>query len=445
MAEAKSEGAAEVTVVRAVLRRIVGNAGLLLGGRGANAVLGLAYLAVAARALTPSDLGVLVLIHATAQLIGDLAKFQSWQTVLQYGAPALAEGRKRDFQGVVRFALILDGASALLGVTVGVGVALAAADRLGWGGGHAPAAALYMLTIAAMVADTSIGLMRLFDRFAVLARQTALVSGLRLVGSVIAFGLHAPLEGFLLAWAVGQLGGFAYLVAATVSEMRKRDLLEGFSWRGPLTRAMPGAWRFAWNMNLSASLDTAMTHVATLVVGGLAGPAQAAYWKIGRQVADAIAKPARLLSPALYPEFARLQAAGSQAVMWRLARHVALVAGALGIVLLGLTAAFGATLLTLVMGKAMAPAGAIMTWQVGAAVIGVFALPLEPMLISFGRASGVARVQLVVAATFLAALPFALHRFGLTGAAAGLVVAEAALTAGLLWVLRATARAGSAG
>ncbi|MET0337346.1 MAG: lipopolysaccharide biosynthesis protein, partial [Caulobacter sp.] len=103
-----------------LLRRVLANTGVLLGGRVVNAVISLAYMAVAARALGASGLGVLVLINAFAQLVGDAVKFQSWQTVLNYGAAPFAEDRKPDFQRVVRFTVFLDIVSGLVGVLIGI-------------------------------------------------------------------------------------------------------------------------------------------------------------------------------------------------------------------------------------------------------------------------------------------------------------------------------------
>ena len=64
---------------------------------------------------------------------------------------------------------------------------------------------------------------------------------------------------------------------------------------GPLSAGLPGVWRFAGATNFSSSLDVAFTHIVTLAVGAVMGPAPAALWRIGRQVADGLAKPARLL------------------------------------------------------------------------------------------------------------------------------------------------------
>ena len=427
----------EIAGVRPILRRVVTNAGMLLGGRTVNAVLSLAYMAIAARALGVRELGVLVLIQAFAQFLGEVVKFQSWQTILHYGTRPLGEGRVVEFQRVLRFTLILDLASTALGVAVGVAGAILLSDRLGWSADQAPAAALYMFSIAFMVSATPLGLLRLFDRFDVMARQAALIALIRVIGSGVALAMDAPMEGFLLAWGIGTVGSWLYLAGSAFAELGKRDLLQAFSWRGPLTQGLPGVWKFAWNTNLTSTLDVAFTHAATLIVGALVGPAQAAFWRVGRQVADAIAKPAKLLTPALYPELARLRAEDRQVAMWRLSRNVGLLAGCVGVVLLAASAFAGPALLSLVMGKAFAPAADVMTWQVGAAVIGVFALPLEPMLISLGKPGRAVWVRLAVSAAFLAILPFLVTRFGLIGAGAGLAAATGVLALGMLgFILR---------
>jgi O-antigen/teichoic acid export membrane protein len=382
-------------------------------------------------------MGVLVLIQAFAQFLGEVVKFQSWQTLIHFGARPLAEKRTADFQQVLRFTVVLDLASTILGVAIGVAGALAFAGVLGWSAAEAPTAAWFMVTIAFAVSATPLGLLRLFDRFDIMAQQSALISLLRLIGGGVAFAMGADIKGFLLAAALATLGSWLYLAGFAFVELRRRGLAAGFRWRGPLAKGLPGVWRFAWNTNLSATLDVAFTHVATLMVGALVGPAQAAFWRVGRQVADAIAKPAKLMTPALYPELARLRADDRHDHMWRLAKQVGLLAGGVGAVLLTATILAGKPLLVIIMGQAFAAAAAVMIWQVAGAVVGVFALPLEPMLISLGAPGAAVRVRLVVSVLFLAALPLLATRYGLIGAGVGLFVADVALALGmLLFILR---------
>jgi len=420
---------------KAALDRVLSNAAVLLGGRVANALMGLAAIALTARTLGVAGFGVLILIHAFAQLLGETVKFQSWQTVLHYGAKPLADNRLADFQRVLRFTLALDLIGAVVGVAAGLVVTVWFGDRLGLAPGDRPAAALYVLSVAFMVSATPMGLLRLLDRFDVLARQTGLIALVRLVGCLVGYAVRAPMEVFLFFWAAGVVAGFVYIAWAAWSELDGRALVRTFTWRGGgLTDGMPGAWRFAWSTNLSATVDVAFTHVITLAIGALVGPAQAALWRIGRQVADAIAKPARLLTASLYPELARLHVGeGGSLGMWQLARVVAAVAGALGLVLMLLTLGAGEWLLRLAMGPQFAPAAALMTWQVGAAVIGLVALPFEPMLVSMGRAGTALWVRLVVCVAYLAVLAPVVTRFGALGAAVTLVIASAAMALGMFW------------
>jgi len=197
----------------------------------------------------------------------------------------------------------------------------------------------------------------------------------------------------------------------------------------------PGVWRFAWATNLNATLGVAFTHLVTLMVGGLLGPADAALWRIGRQVADAIAKPVRLLIPALYPELVRLRAEQREQTMWRLTGRITLAASAVGLVLLAVSSFAGAPLLRLVMGAGFAAAAGIMTWQVAAAVVNLISLPLEPMVISLGYAGATVRVRVVVAAAYAATLPFLVRSYGLEAAGAALVASSVAIGLGMLWLL----------
>ena len=66
-----------MTPDRSIMGRIMANTGALLGGRVVNALLGLAYIALTARSLGAVAMGVLVLINAYAQFLGEVVKFQS--------------------------------------------------------------------------------------------------------------------------------------------------------------------------------------------------------------------------------------------------------------------------------------------------------------------------------------------------------------------------------
>lgn len=418
------------------IKRVLANAGHLLSGRVVNAVVGLAYIALTARSLGKETMGVLVIINAFAQFLGEVAHFESWQTVLTYGTDPLLKKERTKFQQVLRLSLMLDLISSIIGVSLGVLGAWLFWKELRWPDGMSGYGALYALSIGVMTSATGVGLLRLFDRFRFLAAEQAVSSFVRMIGCAICAVTHAPIQYFLLAWAAGTFASFFYIAGIAIWDLKKRGLLEGFSILGPTSKDLPGVWRFALSTNFSGTLEVGFTHVLTMAVGALLGPAQAAFWRIGKQVADGMAKPARLMVPALYPELAKMRASGGQQAMTKLAIQIALIGGAAAGVLLTVSLLAGRWILETVMGQAYGAAAGVMNWQVAAAAIGVMTLPLEPMLVSMRAAGAALMVRLIVVICYFAALVPLIERFGLTGAGAALVASALAMAIGMYLMAR---------
>lgn len=416
-----------------LLRRLFGNASWLLGGKSLNAVFGLAALAIGARALGVETFGVLVLIHSFTQAVGEIAKFQSWQAVIRYGTPALQSGNRGDFQRLLRFTVMLDGISAVLGMVLSVVLAWALASYFGWPEAVVPAAMLYVTSVLFMVTATPTGVLRLVDRFDVLAGQSTIGAFIRMAGGALVWALGGGLEWFLVAWYAGTAVAGIYLIGAGWQELRRRGHLDGWAWRGGgLTAGFPGIWGFVWTTNLNTTLELAFTHMGTLAVGWILGPAEAALFRIARQFADAIAKPAKLLIPAIYPELARLAAGNEFGTMRNLIQRSALLAGGLGTAMLGLVWLLGEPLLRLTVGPEFTAAYPVMIWLVAGSVISIWAFPLEPLLISTGHAGTALKVRVWSTALYVPLLLWLLDRMGLLGAGIAALAASLFILLALL-------------
>lgn len=426
-----------------LFRSVFANASILLSGKAAGAVLGLGVAALAARALGIHAFGILILVHAFAEAVKDLAGFQSWQVVLHYGTHPMKEGNLPLFQRVLRFSLMLD----LIGACAGVAIAVICVDlvgqQLGWPREASPAYLFYVTAIAFMASATPTGVLRLFDRFDLLAYQSTVTSLVRLVGAAIIYTTGGTLTSFLIVWYLAEVIAFCFLFGLAAKELHRHGCLRGFRRiQGALTQGLPGIWRFCWSTNFNMTLTLAFTHAGTLVVGWFLGPTDAALYRIARQVGAAIAKPAKLATPALYPELARLWASGSTQDLYRLALQVGLAAGAVASVLLFLVGFAGEFILGTVIGPDFIPAGPVMFWLVAASVISIWGLPLEPLLISTGRASTALSIRAAITLIYLPTLMFALHNVGLMGAGYAPVAAQIVmLGTQIFFVLRLRAAA----
>ena len=419
--------------VEDMFRAVMKNAAILIGGRVTNAVLGLAAFGLAGRSLGRETFGVLMVVYTLAQAAADVARFQSWQTVLQYGAKPLADGNLPDLQRVIRFSCLLDLISAVSGVALGVAATVLIGGVLHLPAGVAPAAAAYMSCIACMVTATPTGILRLYGRFDLLAGETNVCSLVWLVGGVIATARHAGFQGYILVWWAGTFATFAYLSTAAFVVLARQGALKGFSWRvGHLTQGFPEIWRFAMATHTNATLGLSFTHVSTLIVSALLNPAQAALWRVAKLFSEAIAAPAEMITSAMYPEFARLAASGQNHVLGRLALRIGGTVGAMATLLLVVTFLFGHSILRLTMGEAFTSAAPVMTWLTAAAIVGIWALPLEPMLISTGHASAAVLTRLIVSALYLLSLAPLVGRLGVVGGGIAAVGASVLLGVGMM-------------
>ena len=435
-----------------IFRRILRNAGLVLGGKAATALLNLAAVSIAFRSLGVEAMGALVLVNAFARAASSFVKFQSWQAVLRYGAGSLGPERRAEFHALLRFTAGLDLAASAAGCLACAAVAWALGPAVfGWPPEVARLAALYATSVFFMVTATPIGLLRLFDRFDLLARRDALGAGVRLAGAALAAALGGGLPAFLGAWYAAIAAGGLALIAGAWGELRRRGLLKregdaaAAGRRVKATEAFPGIWGFVWSTNLMTTLSLGSTHIATLCVGFVLGPAAAALFALARQVGEAALKPSRFLTPALYPELARLAAAGDHAGLRAVLRRSFAYSAAAALALLAALAALGGPLLRLVGGEAAAPAWGVMMLIAVASSIGFAGFTLEPLLVSVRRHAWALRLRLVATLAYIPAALLGLYLFGLEGAGAASVLSALLLLAGQALAARRWLRADHSG
>jgi O-antigen/teichoic acid export membrane protein len=416
----------------ALFRRILRNAGLVLGGKVATALLNLAAFSIAMHSLGATRMGVLVLVHGFAQTASSLVKFQSWQAVLRFGAGNLEPARRAEFRALLRFTAGLDLASSVVGVLACAVAAWFLGSSFGWPPEVVPLAALYATSTAFLVTATPIGLLRLFDRFDLLARRDAMGAGFRLAGAGLAVALGAGLPGFLAAWYAATVLGGLVLIAAAWRETARRGLLQPdpAGRRLRATQAHPGIWGFAWSTNLMTTLSLGSSHVATLCVGWMLGPAAAALFSLARQIGEAALKPSRFLTPALYPELARLAAAQDREALRRLLRRGLRLSAALALGLLLILAALGEWLLRMVGGAEAAGAYPVMLLLAAAASIGFAGFALEPLLVSVERHGLALRLRALTTAAYVPLALIGLHLVGLEGAGLASIFSALLLLAG---------------
>ena len=418
---------AETQMARSPLRSALRNAGYLLTGQGVAAVLGFATTALGARALGLEHFGILLLLNAFAGAVSSGTRLQSWQPLLQFGSALFHEGERTQFQTLLRHALLLDLAGAAIAVAIGVPLAGLAAPLLGWGG-HAQPAMAYVTCALFMNTGAAIGIMRLTDRYKLAAIADSAGAAVRLIGAALGILLHWGLPGFLTSWYLSVIAAFAVDALMLRGLTRTIPSLLGFRLTGaPWISRFPGFWKLIISTSGNQALIGLSSRLAMLVVGAALGPADAALYRVASQLGDALSQPMNMLTPALYPEFVQLRDQGEWQKLRGIVHRVLQALAGFSLLALPVAALAGPWLLTTLLGIHRPHLVPMLLLMTAAAMVDLWDVPLEPLLVALGRARQLLQGRLWVLLPSLPLLYVLAKFWGVDGAAAAALIREAGI------------------
>lgn len=409
------------------------NAGILALGRGAQSVLSLLTIVLVTRVLGPEQFGVLILVHGLIVLTTQILRFQSWQAVLKYGAPALHINDVPGFHRVVFHAFGLDLSSAVLAFAI----LLVCSDTISSFAGipetQVELTRLYAISVVFLILDACpTGILRLLDRHDLISWQSTVEPLIRCAGTLVLFVAGGTLEQFLLIWLMANVASKLVLFAFAHHALIARGL--ALDWQNLDSRCMspvPGIWRFTLGTNIGSSLNVGDVQIGPLLAGGLLGASEAGLYRIAQQVSNAVAKPvSKLLVPAIYTDLSELAASGDHAARRIVVERSGLLAGIVATVVCAVIVFFGETLIGLLFGAAFIPAYAAVVWFAVAGVLTTFTFPLVPQLISSGHVRAVVQLRGLALSVYLACFYMLVPSFALTGAGITVMV-HAVVTVGL--------------
>ena len=397
----------------AVFARMGRNVLWIVGGRGFQAVASLVYLGLAARTLGMEGFGAFSLVLAYGQAIANIAQFQSWQTVIRYGMHHLARGHGGRLGRLLGLTAVVDCGGALAGAAIaGLGVALVGA-WLGWSGAEQQRAAWFGIALLLSIGATPTGMLRLVDRFDLIAYCQAVGPLVRLIGSIAAWILNADIGLFLASWAAAALLQHAATWIAALLQPGMTPRIGPYRFLRA-ARENQGIWRFMFVTNAAGSIGLLTEQVATLAVGGAAGASAAGGFRIAAKIARALARPVQIAGKVLYPELARLHARDDRETLDHIVVRTGRVSLVLAAAIIVIAVAGGSLLIRALAGDGYAFAhGLLVILAIGVA-IDLSGFSLEPLLTARGRADSVLRIRVLGALVFGALLLALLGPMGAT-------------------------------
>ncbi len=377
-------------------KRVAANTGLMVGAKFLSVILGVGTLWITTRALSPAEFGIVIFLHAYMLFFAEVATFQNWQAIIRFGAVDQKANDSVALAKLIKFGIKLDALSAVmayLGSLALFGLAMAfishfpslAPDSSTAGGSMAVGtlqkyAALYCLVVLARQTSTSVGLLRLFDRFQILALEAMIMPVIRFVGSLYAFKAGWGLEGFLAVWFFASGVNYLILMATGAWELHGRKLLgQTLRAKSGFTNQRKGLWSFVIKSNIDSTLAAGTLHLPALLVMAFFGPVFTGIYRIAEEVAKLLSEGFKLLDQVIYPELAKMVVNGDADKIWRIVMRAGVIMLGVGLVMSAIVWSFGPYVLGSIFATDYSTAAALASLLVPAAALTGLMAPLFPI------------------------------------------------------------------
>lgn len=402
---------------------ILKNAGVVFSGNVSSSFIAMVYLGILTRSLTIEQFGLYSLYGAFVEIISRLASFQTWQGMIHYGAHAKENGDKALLFNLLCFGWILDIVAGVLGFVVAICLAIYVPQWFGLPDGDIVAVFVAASILLFNWTSAPTALMRIYDRFFPQALYQNIAAILQLICVTVLWLVGEKRLVVYLAVTsinniIGQLWFFYYAAQIAMREgMLKPDTLA----LRQLPRKCPGIWGYVLITNLDAVVRVARD-MDIFLVNGLLDVRAAGLYKIARILTSAMGKVTGPFYQTIYPELARMVAAGNIGSMVQLMRQFAMTIGVLTAVIWLGFGVLGFPFLNLVFGPEYGDAYAVAFWCIGAMVIWGFAQPLAPAMMAIRRPGVSLIVHVLTTAFYIILLFIFVPNFGLTGAGIAMFV-----------------------
>ncbi|HXE99968.1 MAG TPA: oligosaccharide flippase family protein [Solirubrobacterales bacterium] len=416
--------------------------------QGATSLADLAQIALIAHVLGLDQYGRFAVVVAFVMLVTAFFDVRVGVAATTLGARELQDPRRS--AGIFQLSYLIDAVTGVLAFVVVVALSFAVGPGLVGGNGTLLIVLFAIGVLASTLEDSSLAVLRLLDRFRLVAAYTVGLEAARVALVAGALLFSEGLVPVILALVAQKMLVMVVQVATAASSFRAamgRPLLRK-SALDAVTDKRRQMINTVLHTNVVSYARLAQTQLPTVVIGAISGTAQAGLYRIGMAAAAAVGRLADPAYAALLPRVSRLFAAGRQDSVKRLIERASLISVPVMIVALAVVVLLRDPILQLLGGQAATDAAPVLAAGAVAFAINGAVFWNVGVLFAAGRARTVSLIAVITAltqATLLVPLVLALDAEGAAlSFLVSMVLANLAMTAVALRLLARGAHRGPA-
>ncbi|MEK6328613.1 MAG: oligosaccharide flippase family protein, partial [Actinomycetota bacterium] len=386
--------------------------------QGATSLADLAQIALIAHVLGLDEYGRFAVLVAFVMLVTQFFDVRVGVAATTLGARELHRDPRRA-AGIFQLSYLIDAVTGLLGFALVVALSFVVGPGLVGGNGTLLIVLFATAVLASTVGDSSLAVLRLLDRYRLVATYTVgleaarvgLLAGALLISEGLVPVILALLAQRMLVTVVQVATAATSFRAAMGRSLFRESALDAVTdtRRQMITTVL--------HTNVVSYARLAQTQLPTVVLGAISGPLQAGLYRIGMAAASAVGRLADPAYAALLPRLSRLFAAGRRESVRRLIVQSSLFSIPVMVAAFALVVALREPILELLGGQGATHAAPVLVAGAAAFAINGAVFWNIGVLFAAGRTQVVAVIAVTAALTQVALLIPLVVTLDATGAA----------------------------
>lgn len=287
--------------------KLVKNVMVVLTGNMGSSIINFMVTLILIHTVGNTQYGIIIIAQQYMNLLDGIINFQSWSGVIKYGSEAIVEKNNDRLSAIFKTGIVIDVATAVLGTIVALIALPVASNIMKWNQQMSNLAFIFSLEIIFHIEGTSVGVLRLYDKFKYTSIQLISSALLKLV----VIGAYVLVGGNNIAIIV-----WLYVITDIVKHLLlvfmafyvlKHELGIRKVMRLPLKYAEKDFVKFTLWSNIGSTVDIPVKYFDIFIISLISTEIVAVY-KTFKQIIQILSMLTNPISMAIMPQFSEMVA-----------------------------------------------------------------------------------------------------------------------------------------
>ncbi|MFT6899799.1 MAG: O-antigen/teichoic acid export membrane protein [Paraglaciecola sp.] len=281
-------------------KNILKSSSVIFLGSSASSVLGIVSFVILAKALGAEYLAFFALAQVYVLIINAIFNIQTWESLIKFASKA---GDSANSNSIIKTNIILDFLSAIVAFAGAYLLLKPVSSLLNWEAELLDITSLYIYVIPFTLTTLTIGIPRLYKRFALIAKVQFGMALLKLIFVFTLSQTEGDLIDYISVYMIAEI--LINLILIISSFLLLKQKIAG-GWFKSKFYLEKDQLRFLWWTNLRSIVRIPVRHLDLVIIYMVISVETVGIYKVYKEIIEVINRLSDPVNQALYPEYSKL-------------------------------------------------------------------------------------------------------------------------------------------